>query len=441
MIPFGLDVSDRSIEVLQLNQRKKIKAFGRVLLEKGIIENGNIINEEKLALKIREVVKKSKARGRKVVFSLPESKVFIHFFEDREDVSGQAKKIIPLDLNEVYFNIKGGLYVAVPKKIIDSYIAVLERAGLDPLAAETESVSLARTLDAKDCLIADIGARTTNISIFDKNGNLRLSTAINKAGNHFSGALAKTLDVSLKEAEELKKKCGLDQSKKNGRVLFILQKEFQVIVGEIKKAIDFYGEDVRCIILAGGSAKMPKIADYFFSNLNINTVIAESSVAKQLKEKSALFNVAVGLALRETSSKSFKINLMPDKGKKPFFKMPLFYFSVVFAILGLIFLGYIFYNFIFIPFSDIPGFDFIVPKKIERQEQTAEEIITVSIKETPTGWLRVREGPGIEYASIDRVFSGESFPLLEQKDDWCKIKIEGRTDGWISAKYVIINNY
>jgi len=444
MLAFGLDISDRSIEVLQFNKRKKVKAFARVLLEKGIIEEGVIVDKEKLALKIRQTVKKAKAKGKKVVFSLPESQTFVHFFKDRQGILEQAKKVIPIDLNEVYFNIKGNLYIACPKKIVNSYEEALKKAGLEPLAAEIEPVSLARSLQAEDCLIVDIGAKITTISIFDKNENLRLIVSLKRGGNHFTGALAKKLSISLKEAKEFKEKIGLDQNKKNGRVLLVLQKELQPILKEVKKAIDFYGQEVKCIILAGGSARMPKLADYFFSNLNINAVVAEPLMAKQLKDKSVLFNVAAGLALRESNLKSFKINLLPKREKKSNFKKPLFYISFLFFILGIISLIWALYKFILIPFSHIPGFNFIVPKKIERQtninQEEQEEITIVTIGDTPTGWLRVREGPGLEFAAIDKVFSGESFPLLEQQGNWCKIKIKGRIDGWVSAKYIIINN-
>jgi len=57
MISFGLDISDHSIEILQLGLNNKLKVFGRVILEKGIVEDGQIIQKDKLLLKIKEIIK------------------------------------------------------------------------------------------------------------------------------------------------------------------------------------------------------------------------------------------------------------------------------------------------------------------------------------------------------------------------------------------------
>ncbi|KPJ55094.1 hypothetical protein AMJ47_01040 [Parcubacteria bacterium DG_72] len=439
MKAFGIDISDHSIEVFQMASNRRVKAFARVLLEDKIIEDGIILNEEKLVQKIKEVVRKAKIKGKKVIFSLPESKAFIHFFRDKENILAQAEKIIPLDKNEIYFDVKKGLYVASSKKIVDSYIKVLTKAGLKPVAAETESISLGRSLNAKNCLVVDMGARTTNLSIFGSDNNLRLSVNIKKAGNHFTQAIAENLGLSLEKAQKLKKECGLDPKKGQGRIMLILQKEIEPVIKEIRKAIAFYGQNVEKVFLVGGSARMPKIADYLSSNIGINTLIGKSSIGEKIKDKSALFNLAIGLGLKGLDSKILDINLLPSREKKI---RILLYFSILFAILGIGFLLGVFYTFIIFPFSNIPDIgNFIVPKTRAVQEvaeeEIEEEIIMVTIKDTPTGWLRVREGPGIEYAAIDKVLPGESFPLLEESEGWCKIKIEGRIDGWVSAKYLI----
>jgi len=435
MIPFGLDISDYSIEVLQLDWRKKVKAFSRVLLEKGIIEDGKIMNQEILAKKIREAVKKSKIKTKNVIFSLPQSKVFVHFFKERRDILKQSSKIIPLDPDKIYFSIENGLYIACPKKTVNSYIEVLRKAGLRPVIAEAESVSLGRSLGVKDCLTVDIGARTTNLNIFDHSGNLRLSTIVNRAGNHFTQALSSKFKVSLKEAEKIKKECGLDQKKKRGKAMLVLQKEIQEILQEIKEAINFYEGKINQIILAGGSAQMPKIASYLSANLDIKVVVGKSPITKQLKGKSVLFNVVSGLALRGVNLKSSGINLLSSKEKKPPRDL-LLYLSIIFIALSLIFLEWALITFIFYPFSNVPDVGrFVVPNIIIEEEE--EEITIVVVKDTPTGWLRVREGPSIDYIAIDKVYPGESFPLLEEVEGWCKIEIEGRVNGWVSANYIV----
>jgi hypothetical protein len=58
----------------------------------------------------------------------------------------------------------------------------------------------------------------------------------------------------------------------------------------------------------------------------------------------------------------------------------------------------------------------------------------ITIKDTPTGWLRVREEPTLNASESGKVNPGESFDLLEEKDGWYKISVNGK-DGWVSSEY------
>lgn len=70
----------------------------------------------------------------------------------------------------------------------------------------------------------------------------------------------------------------------------------------------------------------------------------------------------------------------------------------------------------------------------------AEEIVegrmpTVTIKDTPTGWLNVREGPGISYNQIKRINPGETYNFLEEKFGWYRIQLGEKSEGWIASQY------
>jgi len=75
---------------------------------------------------------------------------------------------------------------------------------------------------------------------------------------------------------------------------------------------------------------------------------------------------------------------------------------------------------------------------------TLSSAITVSkvlILNTPTGFLRVRENNSIASIEIAQVKPGESYELIEEKDNWFKVKLISPSDegkvGWISAQYAI----
>jgi len=62
---------------------------------------------------------------------------------------------------------------------------------------------------------------------------------------------------------------------------------------------------------------------------------------------------------------------------------------------------------------------------------------SVTVKDTPTGWLRVREEPSVDATEAARVNPGDKFSLIEEKSNWYKIEYEKGKFGWISAEYAV----
>lgn len=61
----------------------------------------------------------------------------------------------------------------------------------------------------------------------------------------------------------------------------------------------------------------------------------------------------------------------------------------------------------------------------------------VRIKETPTGWLRVRMGPSVSATEAAKLNPGETFPYLDEEENgWLKIEYETDKEGWVSGVYV-----
>ncbi|RAK17315.1 N-acetylmuramoyl-L-alanine amidase [Anoxybacillus vitaminiphilus] len=49
--------------------------------------------------------------------------------------------------------------------------------------------------------------------------------------------------------------------------------------------------------------------------------------------------------------------------------------------------------------------------------------------------LNVREGPGLHYKVIKRVNKGETYAVIEQKNDWIQLRLNAKETGWISLPY------
>ncbi|OGG00172.1 hypothetical protein A2Y99_02440 [Candidatus Gottesmanbacteria bacterium RBG_13_37_7] len=70
----------------------------------------------------------------------------------------------------------------------------------------------------------------------------------------------------------------------------------------------------------------------------------------------------------------------------------------------------------------------------EAEQQTADAAY-ILIKDTPTGFLRVRSEPSTNASESGRVKPGEKYQLKEEKPGWYKIIYEANKEGWISGRY------
>ena len=60
---------------------------------------------------------------------------------------------------------------------------------------------------------------------------------------------------------------------------------------------------------------------------------------------------------------------------------------------------------------------------------------TVTILQTPTGFLRVRAQPSIDANQVAEVHPGESYHYVDEQPDWYEIKLQDGTTGWVNATY------
>lgn len=67
---------------------------------------------------------------------------------------------------------------------------------------------------------------------------------------------------------------------------------------------------------------------------------------------------------------------------------------------------------------------------------SAVQVAKVTILDTPTGFLNVRNTPSLGGSVIAQVKPGESYPLLSDQDGWTQIKLTNGTEGWVSSTYV-----
>ncbi|MBU2564386.1 type IV pilus assembly protein PilM [Patescibacteria group bacterium] len=473
----GLDVSDHTIEVVELQRggnKMKVLKINRVKIEPGIIEHGRVKNSEKLILILRALFKQARPKSifiNKIAFALPKSQTHIKVLEVKSTtekdlisvVEEEAIKVIPLNKEDLVFSYKllnktkesvEVLLVAASKKIILEWQDVFNKLGVNIDFFDIEVLASFRgltELPEKPFCIVDIGAFSTNISIFNSFG-LRYSYSINIAGNSFNKELMNSLGINKEHAEGQKIKFGL--SDKNNPVFPVLINVLENISNEIKNSIKFFEEKtnkrVKNIILIGGSSKLKEIDKYFSSSLGLNVILGKSVLYKS--NLASEYIGAIGVALRGLDKKWDRDPYL-DLEKKEIIKKKKLEVDeainkefvvkkknnksiILIVILIIILIGIYFW------YMDSKKVDKQEEIKIEQEEQLNEIIEQepiiemIVIKETETGWLNVRKGPGIDYEILMKIYPGEEYELLGQDKDWYNIKIEDK-DGWIFGDYII----
>jgi len=343
---FGLDIGDRSIEIIELDKffRFSVVTYGRIELEEGIIENGKILNKNVLAENLKRLLKEAKPRKvstNKVVVSLPESQVFVDTFE--VDINLKAGPLIktivdkmsitlPVLIDKLYWDYieynlpdkkrKLIMSFGVPKDIANNYVKFCNSVGLEVVSLCSESFNLARTLlksSTKQSLIMNIGSSSTNLSFFDSNDKIDMAVTIPIAGEQMTKSIEEKLKIERKEAEALKIKSGFSDNDDNP-VRSIILPLLEDLLKETKQVIDYYekvfSQKLDNIYLIGGSSLLPGIVDIIKSNLQIETTLANSAYNIKLNSLDAkkdyfpLFANVIGLGMLGVSSGFSNLNLL-----------------------------------------------------------------------------------------------------------------------------------
>lgn len=341
--PFGLDLSDLSLKIVWLKREggtDSIASFGSINLPVGAIVDGEILKEDVVVEAVKELLRKSgpgKIHTNRVVCSLPETKAFLRILalpkmgleEAKEAVKWEIEANIPLSLDQVYYDWQilpraftsekdkmNVVVVAVARSMVDQFRGILERAGLDVVGLETESIAQARSLlseaeSEKTTLIVDLGDRRTSFLIAV--GNIPVFTSsVPLSSQLMTDAIAKGMGLSFDAAEKLKVTTGLGSLALPSPQLKAVRPILENLAAEIERSIDFYftslgySDRIDSVILCGGGANTHGILPYLSKRLKQNIEYGDPWVNMRLggnlplieRKRSVQYSTAIGLALR-----------------------------------------------------------------------------------------------------------------------------------------------
>ena len=343
---FGLDIGDRSMEVIELEKvfRFSVSTYGRTELPAGVVENGKVVNQAVLAEKLKKLLKEVKPKRvstNKVILSLPESQIYSECFTvDAKLKSGalsqaiinQVSLSLPLNIDKTYWDFtektlpdktkKMIMFMAVPKDVANSYVKFCNSVGLEVVSLCLESLSLARVIlrnSDRQSLIMDIGAGSTNLCFYDSNDMVNMAVTLPVAGAQMTEAISNKLKLETADAEALKAKFGFKDGKDNV-VRPVILPVMADILSETKEAIEYYEltfkQKLDDIYIIGGSALLPGLAEEIKSSLKREVQIASGGYNVDLKSfvgknnSFPLYVNVIGLGMLGASGEFQDMNLL-----------------------------------------------------------------------------------------------------------------------------------
>lgn len=299
---FGMDIGLSSVKIMQLEHNSKgyrLIGYGIGGFESNDIKDGVIVNHESLAQKVKELFEKDivgEITTKRVAVSIPATLTYTHTInippikdnELKEAVELESEQYLALPLNELYMDYEvinkndkniEVMAVAVPKKIVDSYLALVEILGLEPISFDTSISSsgrLFKTLESSSdipSVLIDFGSISADITIFDQ--TTIVSGTIPAGGDIFTDLIAKKLGVSRQEAHVVKTKYGIGKSKRQAEIIEVMQPQLDQLAREVKRMMRYYSQrtgsrgKIGQVITMGGGANMPGLSDYLTNTLRL----------------------------------------------------------------------------------------------------------------------------------------------------------------------------
>jgi type IV pilus assembly protein PilM len=303
---FGLDIGHGSLKVMQVgaqighkSKKPKLLGYGTTSFNSKSIDDGVIVDPETIANALLDLFKHNligDISTHRVALTIPSYRTFTRSIslpkmKDKDldsAVSTEAEQYIPLAIDEMYLDYAkiredadttDLFVVAVPRKIVDSYVALTELVGLEPVLIET-TMNAAAQLFARDeqsdvpAMLIDFGSLSSDISLCDGQNVLVMGT-VQGGGETFTGSIKESLGVSEHEAWLIKTKYGLNYSKKQKEIVGALEGSLLLIVKEVQRMLRYYedrfGSDrpIGQVVILGGGANIPGLGDWLTAKLRL----------------------------------------------------------------------------------------------------------------------------------------------------------------------------
>lgn len=335
---FGLDIGISGVKALQLHKdhtKFSVQGYGVASYDESYFKQGVVQNYEGIAKAIHGMFTDSlegTIDTNRVAISVPAAFTFSRIITlpnsiDNKDmpeaVINGVQQYLPSALSDLYIDYTivatnpkehRVLTVAVPKRIIDSYMALASILGLEVVAMEPTISASNRLFGFTDLhkvpsVLIDVGALSTDITVYDQ--SLVVTGTVGGGGKHFTDAIQKALGVTDQEAHTIKTKFGLNRSKKQPEITKAIEPFMEELATEVKRMVRYYEDRVSNqkkqigqVVTLGGGANIPGLVEYLTNNLRLPVrsydpwnIISFGKLKLPTSGEESMFVTAAGLAL------------------------------------------------------------------------------------------------------------------------------------------------
>jgi type IV pilus assembly protein PilM len=347
----GIDIGSSSIKVVQLKKKGDkaiLETYGELSLGPyGGISIGQSTNlpTDKIAQAVsdllaeKEVAITTKVCGLAIPFKASLLSIIEMPALSQKELAGmvpiEARKYIPVPISDVTIdwsivpkseieeNIPGEngpqkgktvniLLVAIHNNIINQYREITSKTGLDAKFFEIEVFSSMRAIlegIRGPIMIFDMGASTTKLYMVER-GLVYHSHTINRGSQDITSNIAGVLNVSIEEAEIIKRSTGLGKTADGVDLLETVSVVADSIFSEANRFLFEFqknkNQNIKSLFLTGGGSALRGFRDLAAQNFKVEVISGNpfekvevpAFLENILRETGPEFTVAVGVALR-----------------------------------------------------------------------------------------------------------------------------------------------
>lgn len=307
----GIDIGHHAIKAVQVDRAMggwKISRVGWIRTPADSVKEGVVIDTQAVAAAIKQCLREAHIAATSANIAVAGGSVVVRTVRLpkmneatlRKSIRYEAGRYVPSSVEDSYieFEILGEvdstqmdvMIVAAPKDVVESRIKACSGAGLDVEVVDVEPFCAYRALlesnpestyAGKTVALVDIGSSNTSMSVVT-DGVFAMARSLPQGGKTLTDALKSYFKLSEDDAESGKAQLDISELAQEGvpkenPPMRVVQPHVDDLIREVRRSLNYFqsqaqesgGKNIDAVVISGGGAKMPGMAQYFAFKLGI----------------------------------------------------------------------------------------------------------------------------------------------------------------------------